>query len=135
MEILIPAALIALAFVTWTIVGKYSNIDGPWVGLLAALGTFTLIASISYRTLGELPPRKAIIVLLLAGAINGIGLYFYSMKISDKSIPTGIFISTTCAMMVLWGTFLDYKLNGSTYSSLQYFGFGSIAFGIYLVGR
>ncbi|MBI4121511.1 MAG: hypothetical protein HY470_00955 [Candidatus Ryanbacteria bacterium] len=78
---------------------------------------------------------KAISILLAAGAINGIGLFFYSVRTTDPQIVTSLFVVTTAVMMVVWAPILDHLFNGSIFSIYQLVGFGVIALGIYLLGR
>ncbi|MEK7650000.1 MAG: hypothetical protein AAB367_03545 [Patescibacteria group bacterium] len=131
----LPAALIALAFVTWPIIGKYSGITGAWVGVLASVGTLTLVAVFSGRALATPPTLRGATLLLAAGAINGVAVFFYSMKTSDPQISTGVIVVITSMMMVVWAPILDRVLNGSAFSPHQIFGFGAAALAIYLLGR
>jgi drug/metabolite transporter (DMT)-like permease len=132
LEMIISSALIALAFVTWPIVGKYSGADSGWVGTLASLGTLLVVAVSSRRMLAVPPRGRIILILLVAGIINGIGVYFYSMKTSDPQIQTAIFMVLTAIMMVIVIPIMDWALNGTSFNIYQVAAFGTAALTIYL---
>jgi len=129
----LPAALIALAFVVWPIVGKYSGVIGPWVGVLSSVGTLSVVATLSGQTLATPLTVREFALLLAAGAINGVGVYFYSLRTTAPTHTTSTFIVMTCIMMVAWAPILDRILNGSTFSMRHAAGFAAAALAIYLL--
>ena len=111
---LITAFFIASVFAGWPIIGKFSGLSGEYVGTLACLGTTVAMAALSAKQLlstDSLTP-KAITIMLVAGAANGIGVYFYARKAADKLIPTADFVATVCIFMVMIAPVQHWILNG-----------------------
>lgn len=128
------SALIALGFVMWPIIGKYSGIGGAWVGTMISTGTLAAVVALSSRSTTQSPSARAIFILLAVGIINGASVYFYSMRTSDTQISTSAFVVMTCIMMVIWAPLIDWALNGTVPSASHVAGFGTAAITIYLLG-
>lgn len=130
--VLLPA-FIAFTFVVWPIVGKYSGVVGPWVGVLSSVGTLSVVATLSGRTLATPLTVREFALLLAAGAINGVGVYFYSLRTAAPTGTTSTFIVMTCIMMVVWAPILDRILNGAAFNLRHAAGFAAAAAAIYLL--
>ncbi|MCK4553695.1 hypothetical protein KAU19_01910 [Candidatus Parcubacteria bacterium] len=118
---IITALFIAFGFVSWVIVGSYSKLSAGWVGTIVMFSTTIAVALLFGKQLvsGPLPGIRPIIYLIIAGVINGIGVYLYSSKATDPSISTGVFIVTVCVSMAVFAPLIDWILNGRILSLQQ----------------
>jgi len=112
---------IASAFVFWPIIGKYSQASGAWVNTLVIVGSTIGGVYLAYPAMQDqpLPTITAFGWLLLAGVLNGIVVYFYSLKAVDPQVPTGAFIMTVIISMLVLTPLLNYVLNGDVLSIKQ----------------
>jgi drug/metabolite transporter (DMT)-like permease len=134
-KMILHALFIALVFVAWPIVGKFSGADSKWVGTMVSLGTLLAVASLSKNKLIVPPPINILSFLFILGVANGIGVYDYTAKTSDPLIQPSIFIITTAILMVIIAPLLDWALNGAKFNAYQIAGFGTAIITIYLLSR
>lgn len=131
---LLTAVMIAVGFVGWPVIGKYSKASGAWVGTFAMVVTTIVVAIISHRQLFlSTPSPKAFLVLTLAAVVNGVAVCLYSAKTTDPSIQSGAFVVVVATLMVIFAPILDWILNGSIPSLRQVGGFALAALAIYLI--
>lgn len=97
------AFVIAAMFSQWAIVSKATGVHGLWVAVLVLIGSciggIVPIAP-KLHTLPA-PTLKAALIVVAAGVVNGAAMYFYPVKLSDPSVPTGPFITASMAAMVV----------------------------------
>lgn len=126
---------IAFAFTVWPILGKVSGASGAWVGTLVVAGTLitTLIFGAKDMVQGPLFTLKALVILALAGLVNGAAVYYYSVKAVDPGVPTGIFVATMVVLMALMAPLIDWMVNGNTINAKQIAGLGAAVVAIYLL--
>ncbi len=129
------AVFIALMFVGWPILGKYSGASGAWVSTLVVAGSLVTTAAFSFTQLTSGPnfTTKGLILLLLAGAANGFAVYVYSNKAVDPTVPTGAFMVLIFLLMVVFTPVMDYAFNGTTFSGRQWLGMFTAALAVYLL--
>jgi drug/metabolite transporter (DMT)-like permease len=133
---IITAALIALGFVSWAIIGKYSQASGAWVGTVVMLETGLVVALMSKNQLtAPLPTVKALVILSVGAIANGLAVVYYAAKITDTAIPTGVFVVFVVVFMAMLAPLLDWLLNGQMPTLHQAAGFFFVIIGIYLMGR
>lgn len=134
---ILVAAFVAIVFVAWPILGKYSKASGAWVGSIVMLGTALVTIALYSRQLTStpFPPAKAIFILLGAAALNGIGVFLYAAKAADPMTPTGIFLVVTSLLGIVACGFLDWAVNGAVPTLRQIGGFAFAAVAIYLMGK
>lgn len=132
---LISAFFIACVFVGWPIIGKYSNLTGEYVGTLACLGTLGAVAAMSAKQLFETASLtiKAVTIMMLAGIVNGVGVYYYARNSADKLIPTADFVATVCIFMVVLAPLEHWYFNGVVPSWRQFTGYGFAAIAVYFL--
>jgi len=131
------AALIAASYIAWPLLGKWSGATATWVSCLVTagtlIGTFTLNAN---RLIKEpVCSLRAITIVLIAGVVNGVAVYFYSYKVNDQTVPAGVFLMTVYIFMVVYAPTLDWLLNGTTLSARQFCGLGVALVAIYLLRK
>jgi drug/metabolite transporter (DMT)-like permease len=126
---------IASAFVFWPIIGKYSQASGAWVNTLVIVGSMIGGVYLAYPAMQDqpLPTITAFGWLLLAGVLNGIAVYFYSLKAVDPQVPTGAFIMTVIISMLVLTPLFNYVLNGDILSIKQRFGLGTAIITVFLL--
>jgi hypothetical protein len=129
----IMAAFIAVSFVGWPIIGKFAQATGAWTGFIVMSATAVAIALISGRELNALPAGKAAAFLILAGILNGIGVYFFAKKTSDPVITTSAFVVLVSVWMVACAPILDWILNDAGLTLRHMAGFVLAAGAIYLL--
>jgi len=128
-------ALIASAYCGWPIIGRFSRITGGLVGVLACVGTLFTVSALSFREFPDLVAitPKAISLMLIAGVVNGVAVYFYSLKVADETIPTAAFVATVCIFMVMAAPIQHWILNGVAPSWRQGIGYGLAALAVYFL--
>lgn len=133
----LPIALfIAFGFATWPIIGKYSQASGAWVGTVAAVMTSLVVVVMSCQKLtAPFPTTKAWLLLVFAGALNGVACYVYAVKTADPAVPSGIFVVCVAVLLAVCAALLDWALNGSVPTLRQITGFICAGASIYLLGR
>ena len=126
---------IGTAFVIWPIVGKYSQATGAWVNTIVIIGSAIGGIAFAYTSIRvqPVPTLYACLILLAAGAINGVAVYYYSMKAADSQVPTAQFIMTVIIMMVIVSPLFNYLLNGATLSGKQWLGLGTAVLSVFLL--
>ncbi len=94
---------IATMFILWAPVAKISGLPSSWIVLLAIAGS----------TVGAGTPAlwniegwhysyvKFAALIFVLGVINGIGMYFYPVKLVDPSVPAVTFMTTVIVAMVI----------------------------------
>ncbi len=134
---LFAAVLIAFCFAGWPVVSKYSGAPGVWVGVIVTIGgalaTLTFSFLSKQMSVLQLPSIKAIVILVIAGALNGTAFYFYSLKVADPKISTAVFITIVAILMTVIAPLLDWALNGVVPNLQKTFGYAFAALAIYLL--
>ena len=132
------AIFIACGFVGWPIVGNYSRACGAWVGTMVIVSTAVAVAFMSFRQLGSVPvpDAKALILLCIAGAINGIAFCLYSDKMATMNASTAtVFVATVSILMVVIAPILNWLLNNKTPDLNQTIGFCLAVVAIYFLSK
>ena len=130
--------LIALGMVAWPILGKYSRATGPWVGFLVMSGAAIVLALFA-RMQGQFgretfPAANNLILLALAGALNGLAMYFYTARTSSQ-IQTGKYVVLVAMLVIVEAPFVDLLLNKAWLTPRQLAGVGCGIASIYLLNQ
>lgn len=129
------AFLVATAFVSWPIVGKYAELSGGWT--TALLLFFSAIAGVLFALPAmraeALPDTKGVMILAVAGLMNGAAAYFYAMKTADPDIATGSFVVIVLVGMILIGTMLSFFLNDEAFTMRKTAGVALAMLSVYLL--
>jgi drug/metabolite transporter (DMT)-like permease len=116
-------AFITVGFGSWPFAGKYLQISGAWVGTIMIASTLPITALCSLNGMRTTNISvKAIIVLILAGVLNGITLWIYLVKTADPNIPTSIFIVSVTLLISLLSLMLDWGINYQIPDTRQFVG-------------
>jgi len=131
------AVFISMGFTGWPIIGRYSGATGGWVGIIVLGATVITVGIFSAKEMASIPAPglKAITLLVVAGIVNGIAFYLYSMTTTDSSVPTGVFVVTVSLLMVTVAPVLDYIFNEGTFSRNQVAGLGFAFIAILMLSR
>lgn len=129
------SAAIALAFVAWPILSSKSGAPGAWIGLLILIGSTIGTALVGTRDIiaSPLPVWKAVGIVVAAGIVNGIAVYYYGLKAADPAIPTGLFVTTMVVFMALFAPVVDWLVKGATLSTQQMVGIALAGVALYLI--
>ncbi len=140
--ILNPGTILALFFIaivydTWGMLGKYTGASGPWMSTIVFIGTFIGAAAMSAPGVMSTPAPSlsGILLLLLAGILNGLAVYVASVKMVDPAIPSAIFFMTLLVLMVVLTPFIGWLLHGETLTTRQWIGAAAAVVAIYLLVR
>lgn len=88
----------ALFFSAWPIIAKYANLDPGWVALILAIGT----ALVGFTQVSKTMPTTAqILIVLLAGLLNGIGTLFYAKLLNTQGVDISRFIPLTIGLVAV----------------------------------
>ena len=121
------AVLIGSCF-AWPIVARFSGAGGAWTGTVVFAVTFaTLVvwSLVSGQFGNQVISRNAILILGFAGLLNGVGCYLYSEKVTDLSIPTGVFVALVSISSVLAASILSIPILGVGLTLKQWAGVGA----------
>ena len=131
------ALFAAFLFAGWPILGKYSQVHGTWIGILITIGTLLVLLPFSVKEFMEsgLPPFWSIGILTLGGIVNGVGIYFYTMKISNSEVPVATFVVIVAVFTVIFVPILDWLINGTVPNSNRILGYLFAIPTIYILGK
>jgi len=132
---ILMAVFIATAYAAWPVVGSYSRASGGWIGTVVVIATGITVAICSAKQLISFPNTKAILLLLIAGAINGVAVYLYSCKVADVTVPTAAFVVTVAVFMSVIAPLLSWLLNGAIPTFYQTLGYGLAMSAIYFLNK
>ena len=83
MNIIVRAFFIAVTFVGWAVMSKYCRQNFAWSASIVFFFTAVPVLILSRATLLSIPVPdiKSFLILSVAGALNGFGVYFYSQTL------------------------------------------------------
>lgn len=113
---LIPwVAGISLAFVIWPLLAKVSGVSGAWVGILVLAGSFIGNLVVGAKDISTSPmfTMKAFMIMMVAGIINGVAVYYYGMKAADPSITTWILLTSVTILMAVFSPLVNVIMGGT----------------------
>ena len=129
------AIFIAGGFVGWPIVGGWSQASSGWVGVTVCSMTTITLLLLSFGQFGSdpVPSARSIAVLVVAGVVNGVAVYYYTARTTDPSTPTAAFVVLVSVCMVICAPLLAFIVAGSVPTSRQMIGFAFAIPTIYLL--
>ena len=131
---ILTALFIASSFALWPVIGKYSGAGGAWVGTLVLFITWIPIAVLSRAELiGGFPSLRAMLILAVAGVINGVGCYVFAQKTSSIEINTAVFMVLVSIFMVVMAPVFSWVFNGEVLEQRHYAGFACAVLAVYLL--
>jgi drug/metabolite transporter (DMT)-like permease len=95
--------LTALCLGGWPLIARFSKLPSIWVTVMVAIGTVTvaLFAFFTKTSSSESLPITFIAIGLLAGIVNGLGIFFYGKLIGTSGWEISRIVPMTFALMVL----------------------------------
>jgi hypothetical protein len=133
---LLSAALVAIAFAMWPLIGRQAKVSGPWMATFVMSGSALLIAALSASQLTTWPSGRALWILAGAAAANGVAVYMYASSVANPAVPTGPFIVVVSVLQVAAVPFLVWVLpDGQAPTLRQAAGFAFAAVAVYLLAR
>jgi drug/metabolite transporter (DMT)-like permease len=133
----LAAVCIAFGFASWPIIGSYSRASGAWVGTMACIASLIAVGLLSLKQLAGVaaPSSRAILLLFIGGALNGIAVYYYAAKVADTAVPTAVFVVTVATLMAVAAPTLDWVIKGVVPNFRQLLGFCFAIVAIYFLSR
>ncbi len=126
--------IIGSCWLSWLFIGKYAGVSGGWYISTVTLANFLAVFVLTLGTTvaASVPSLRAIAIMFVAGAINGVGIVIYDRAtasgMSEDRLSTMIFIS-----MVVVAAIVGYFLNDTKFSLERILGLGCAAAAIYLL--
>lgn len=110
----VSAILIGFCYIVWPIVGKAVGAPPMWLGAIVSFISFVCMIALGGSQLrhGQPISAKAILTSIIVGTLNGIAVYYYCYKTTDKNIPTGLFIVVMSVAVIIFAPLLDLLFNG-----------------------
>ena len=104
----------AIGFGAWPLIARYASLGGSATALLISLGTlFPVVIGLKFLPFAHAQmPIRAILIGLLAGAVNGAGFLAYSRIISNRDLDFSVYVPimvllsmfvTTAGSVILFG--------------------------------
>ncbi len=131
------SVFIAFAFVGWGIIGKYSQANGGWVGTIAmgVSAVAVLICSVSTKQLQGGVTARAVVLLLIAGALNGFAMWLFANKVTHPATSAAAFIVLVSVLMAAAAPILDWFINNTTPDTNQTVGYALAITAIYFLSK
>lgn len=117
------AVLISFTFTAWPILAKYSGAHFAWVNLIIYAGGLVAVAVMgAKRLVVETITTKALILLVAISVINGLAVWFYTVKATNKEINTSLLMVTVSLSGIIIAPLLNLVMNNETLTSKQWLG-------------
>lgn len=132
---LYSAAMIAFGMVSWPLLAKVSNTPAAWVTTLVLIGTLIGNLAVGWQdmTKSSLFTLESFSIMMVAGIVNGIAVYYYGAKSADPNIPSWIFVASINILMVVFAATIGSVISWSLPSLRQVTGIFIAGIGIYLI--
>ena len=133
---LLSAAVVALAFAAWPLIGREARVSGAWMATSIMIGSALSVALLSSSQLQGWPSSRALWILAAAAVVNGLAVYVYSSSAADPAVDVGPFIVVASVLQVAVVPFLVWVMPGGRAPSLrQAVGFAFAAVAVYLLAK
>ncbi len=135
------AIIVAVCFVLWPIIGRYAASGPAWTMSIVMITTgfsaaIIALAKAEFASI-PLPDIKQWSILLVAGVLNGVGVWLYTHKtsgdISVINVDTGVFVLMVSISMVFVAPILSWLINGEVLNIKQFAGIACAILAIYLL--
>lgn len=102
-KLLFIAPFIATFYSIWPVTITKTGMSAVWGGFLAMFGTTIVILGygLTKGSFITVPTKTSIVVMLVAGAINGVGIILHSNIMTDPSVRKVIFQPSLAVGMVI----------------------------------
>ena len=132
---LLIAVIIAFGFASWPIVGGFSKASGAWVGTIVMSATAVAVVLFSTKNLVGFSALgyKSVMYLIVAGLINGLACYLYSVKVADKEIQLGLFVALVAIFVIIMTPCMDWAVNDTLITPKQIAGLCLASVSVYLL--
>lgn len=122
---MILAAFIAGSYVAWPNLAKPLGLRPGlvvFVVVLVALLVVTIMSATDISSISRIS-GKALIALLAVSVANALAIPLYAAVAGDKNIQTGVFLITVFVLQMVFALLIDWLVNGTKLSALQWLGF------------
>lgn len=133
---LVSAAIVALAFAAWPLIGRQARVSGAWMATAVMIGSALTVTLLSSSQLAPWPAGRAWWILGAAAIVNGIAVFLYASSAADPLVPAGAFIVIVSVLQVAAVAFIEWMLPGGHAPSLrQVVGYSFAAAAVYLLSK
>ena len=129
------STFVALMFILWPFAGKHSGANGAWLVAFVMLTT-GVVAAVIGGVRGEPMSgfsHRALLLLVAAGILNGLGCYFYGVWAANPRISTATFVVSVNIVMCIAAPVLEAILLKHPPSPRHIAGFSCAACAVYLL--
>ena len=128
--------LSAVCFSGWNLLAKKVEVNQYWLTLVVCASTLCMVMISSVpKVIDTGISKEAILILIAAGAINGIGFIFYGKAMDSATITMSVFLPILFGTMVLFSMFGGIYFYNEPVSISKLGGVGLIVVGIYLINQ
>lgn len=126
--------LSAFTFAAWPIVGRFSGLSAIWVSTVVSLSTLVLVVAAKPLFANEETPQaKALVIGVIAGALNGLGILAFNKITSNKSLDITIYVPMTFGLMLVLASIGGVIVFGESMTQNKVWGMVAILVGVYLL--
>lgn len=128
---LIYCGLVALFWGGMSVVTRLSGLTGGWVAIMIATGTMA-VSLVGVNS--NIPTMKPLVVCLIAGILNGLGMLAFGKLASWQGIDVSKVVPIAFAMILIVITAGAWLLLDEPLTSSKFLGLIAVIIGIYLLG-
>ncbi|NTU66320.1 MAG: hypothetical protein HGB08_00150 [Candidatus Moranbacteria bacterium] len=135
---LFSVVLIALAFVAWQALAKFSEAPSAWLGPIVLFGSLIGALVFGWRDMATTNPDvtwSSVFILLGLGLINGVAIYYNAINLTNESINVGTYLMILTVLMAVFAPFINAVFTRTLPSLWQFAAIGTGALTIYLAGK
>lgn len=120
----------AFFFGTWPLIARFANLRAGWLALVFSIGTGVIAASGLAR---PIPPGRSLLIGIVAGAVNGIGMMAFAKLIDWKEVEVSKFIPIIFALMPVVSTIEAALFFNETMAARKLVGLALAFIAVYLL--
>ncbi len=129
--------MIAIAFVAWQALARFSGAPTAWIGPLVLLGSLVGGGLLGLNGMATGPDIvwKSVLIVFCLGLVNGVAVHFNVINLTNPEIPTGTYLLVLTIMMAVLGPLIDALFAWTLPSPWKLAALGTGALTIYLAGK
>ena len=133
---LIYVLLSAVCFAGWNLLARKAGVNQYWLTLVVCIATLLVVMLQSVpKVINMEISRQALLILLIAGTINGLGFIFYGQALDSGAVNLSVLLPILFGVMVLFSYFGGVWFFNEPTNSTKMIGVGFTIFGIYLINQ
>lgn len=104
--------LVAVASGAWPLIVRFTSLNAQWVAITVTLATAIVAGVFSYISSPALPPVRPLVIGLVAGTVNAVGMIAWGRLITLKGVELSKVLPIAFVLMPVVsviGAFLIFK--------------------------